>query len=70
MFYILRKREKNTMNELEILDFEKNDDGNIKYTFRNQNTGEMVIMVGDDIFNDEIGDCNDSSKNQIVKRKC
>lgn len=58
------------MNELEILDFEKNDDGNIKYTFRNQNTGEMVIMVGDDIFNDEIGDCNDSSKNQIVKRKC
>lgn len=70
MFSILRKREKNTMNELEILDFEKNDDGNIKYTFRNQNTGEMVIMVGDDIFNDEIGDCNDSSKNQIVKRKC
>lgn len=70
MFYILRKRENNTMNELEILDFEKNDDGNIKYTFRNQNTGEMVIMVGDDIFNDEIGDCNDSSKNQIVKRKC
>lgn len=58
------------MNELEILDFEKNDDGNIQYTFRNQNTGEMVIMVGDDIFNDEIGDCNDSSKNQIVKRKC
>ena len=43
------------MNELEILDFEKNDDGNIQYTFRNQNTGEMVIMVGDDIFNDEIG---------------
>ncbi len=70
MFSILRKREKNTMNELEILDFEKNDDGNIQYTFRNQNTGEMVIMVGDDIFNDEIGDCNDSSKNQIVKRKC
>ena len=58
------------MNELEILDFEKNDDGNIKYTFRNQNTGKMVIMVGDDIFNDEIGDCNDSSKNQTVKRKC
>ena len=58
------------MNKLEILDFEKNDDGNIQYTFRNQNTGEMVIMVGDDIFNDEIGDCNDSSKNQIVKRKC
>lgn len=58
------------MNELEILDFEKNDDGNIQYTFINQNTGEMVIMVGDDIFNDEIGDCNDSSKNQIVKRKC
>lgn len=58
------------MNELEILDFEKNDDGNIQYTFRNQNTGEMVIMVGDDIFNDEIGDYNDSSKNQIVKRKC
>lgn len=58
------------MNELEILDFEKNDDGNIQYTFRNQNTGKMVIMVGDDIFNDEIGDCNDSSKNQIVKRKC
>ncbi len=58
------------MNELEILDFEKNDDGNIQYTFRNQNTGEMVIMVGDDIFNDEIGDCNDSSKNQTVKRKC
>ena len=70
MFYILRKREKKTMNELEILDFEKNDDGNIQYTFRNQNTGKMVIMVGDDIFNDEIGDCNDSSKNQIVKRKC
>lgn len=70
MFYILRKREKSTMNELEILDFEKNDDGNIQYTFRNQNTGKMVIMVGDDIFNDEIGDCNDSSKNQIVKRKC
>ena len=70
MFSILRKREKNTMNELEILDFEKNDDGNIQYTFRNQNTGKMVIMVGDDIFNDEIGDCNDSSKNQIVKRKC
>ena len=70
MFSILRKREKNTMNELEILDFEKNDDGNIQYTFRNKNTGEMVIMVGDDIFNDEIGDCNDSSKNQIVKRKC
>lgn len=70
MFSILRKREKNTMNELEILDFEKNDDGNIQYTFINQNTGEMVIMVGDDIFNDEIGDCNDSSKNQIVKRKC
>ena len=70
MFPILRKREKNTMNELEILDFEKNDDGNIKYTFRNQNTGKMVIMVGDDIFNDEIGDYNDSSKNQIVKRKC
>lgn len=69
MFSILRKREKNTMNELEILDFEKNDDGNIQYTFRNQNTGKMVIMVGDDIFNDEIGDCNDSSKNQIVKRK-
>ncbi len=58
------------MNELEILDFEKNDDVNIQYTFRNKNTGEMVIMVGDDIFNDEIGDCNDSSKNQIVKRKC
>ena len=58
------------MNKLEILDFEKNDDGNIQYTFRNQNTGEMVIMVGDDIFNYEIGDCNDSSKNQIVKRKC
>lgn len=70
MFSILRKREKNTMNELEILDFEKNDDGNIQYTFRNLNTGEMVIMVSDDIFNDEIGDCNDSSKNQIVKRKC
>ena len=70
MFSILRKREKNTMNELEILNFEKNDDGNIQYTFRNQNTGKMVIMVGDDIFNDEIGDCNDSSKNQIVKRKC
>jgi hypothetical protein len=70
MFSILRKRGKNTMNELEILDFEKNDDGNIQYTFRNQNTGEMVIMVGDDIFNDEIGDYNDSSKNQIVKRKC
>ena len=70
MFSILRKREKNTMNELEILDFEKNDDVNIQYTFRNKNTGEMVIMVGDDIFNDEIGDCNDSSKNQIVKRKC
>ena len=47
------------MNELEILDFEKNDDGNIQYTFRNKNTGKMVIMVGDDIFNDEIGDCND-----------
>lgn len=58
------------MNELEILDFEKNDDGNIQYTFRNLNTGEMVIMVSDDIFTDEIGDCNDSSKNQIVKRKC
>lgn len=58
------------MNELEILDFEKNDDENIQYTFRNKNTGEIVIMVGDDIFNDEIGDCNDSSKNQIVKRKC
>ena len=42
------------MNELEILDFEKNDNVNIQYTFRNQNTGEMVIMVGDDIFNDEI----------------
>ena len=70
MFSILRKREKNTMNELEILDFEKNDDENIQYTFRNKNTGEIVIMVGDDIFNDEIGDCNDSSKNQIVKRKC
>ena len=58
------------MNELEILDFEKNDDGDIQYTFRNQNTGKMVIMVVDDIFNDEIGDCNDSSKNKIVKRKC
>ena len=58
------------MNELEILDFEKNDDENIQYTFRNKNTGEIVIMVGDDIFNDEIGDCNDYSKNQIVKRKC
>ena len=58
------------MNELEILDFEKNDDGNIQYTFLNKNTGKMVIMVGDDILNDEIGDFNDSSKNQIVKRKC
>ena len=63
------------MNELEILDFEKNDDGNIQYTFRNRNTGEMVIegrycYQFSNIFNDEIGDCNDSSKNQIVKRKC